>query len=395
MLKRTISWNRRHRRTSRVPVGRVVLPILICSSTFCVGCDSPAGPGPDSSLSEVSVEPDGGSVNGLGATFQFSARGSDQDGRPVPSPSVTWTSLSPGVATVDPGTGEAFAVASGQATIVAEGNGANGHAVITVSVPGSGPIQEWVFDNGPSATPPLNARQASSEIDVVGNGAGSELHLYGLWGSPSEGVVAVGEDGLVWTLEGGWEEVWSADLRGLWGTSLSEMYSVGNRGLVLHSDGTDWSWMTGGESGTLRGVWGSAPNSVFAVGNPGEEPLDGLILHYDGNSWSEFPRVEDRLADVWGVSATNVIAVGRRGGRFHVDGDIWTKAPWITGEDLSAVWGTSASNVYAVGEVGTILHYDGAGWTGENVPPGRARELLEGEGVAHGPIASWSPIRNV
>ncbi len=64
------------------------------------------------------------------------------------------------------------------------------------------------------------------------------------------------------------------ELYGLWGSSTSNIFAVGFTGTVLHFDGKVWSRMTSGTTYDLHGVWGSSPSDVFAVGN------GGTILRY-------------------------------------------------------------------------------------------------------------------
>ena len=74
-----------------------------------------------------------------------------------------------------------------------------------------------------------------------------------------------------------------------------------------------------------------------------------------------------RLQDVWGISASDVWAVGSNGTILHYNGTTsWSNIPSsFTGatQQLSGLWGNSASDVWAVGASGTIFHYNGTGWS--------------------------------
>ena len=87
----------------------------------------------------VRVIPDGASVSGVGGTTVFRPEALDAEGRKIPSPGASWSSLNPKVATVDD-QGVAIALLSGQATITAEVDGVVGSGVLTVSVPDAEPV---------------------------------------------------------------------------------------------------------------------------------------------------------------------------------------------------------------------------------------------------------------
>ena len=88
----------------------------------------------------------------MGTTFQFTAEVLDGSGNVIPGRTVTWTSLNPNIATIDPATGIVTAVASGQVTVAAEADGIVGYGVVTVSVPGLIPVGDWSMMPTPTST---------------------------------------------------------------------------------------------------------------------------------------------------------------------------------------------------------------------------------------------------
>ena len=56
---------------------------------------------------------------------------------------------------------------------------------------------------------------------------------------------------------------------GVWGSSSTNVYAVGHSGRIFHYDGTSWSRMVSGTSETLNGVWGNSGTDVYAVGSAG------------------------------------------------------------------------------------------------------------------------------
>jgi hypothetical protein len=194
-----------------------------------------------------------------------------------------------------------------------------------------------------------------------------EGELYGVWGSSSENIYAVGYGlglPLVYHNDGsGWieaspslpDELSVQDLYGIWGTSASNIYMVGavlskvtrkTVPLLYHYDGTDWNIVTvslpaGWGDSNMRGIWGSSANDIYAVGQAFDSNGQSLILvyHYDGTGWlatglSLPPGWSDGyLRNIWGTGASDIYAAGfveDGGGRsvpliYHNDGTSWTQ----------------------------------------------------------------------
>ena len=66
----------------------------------------------------------------------------------------------------------------------------------------------------------------------------------------------------------------TSELYGVWGTSSSDVFAVGFTGTILHYDGKKWSAMTSNTTYDLLSIWGASSSDIFAVGN------GGIILHY-------------------------------------------------------------------------------------------------------------------
>ncbi len=286
----------------------------------------------------VTVTPAGAAVAGVGTTQAFTATVRDGLGNIVPSPTVTWASLNPSVATVDPATGVATAVAAGQATIAATSGAVTSYALLTVAAAGSSRVNLWA--------------RASS---------GTTADVNGVWAVSPTSIYAVGAGGLILHFDG---STWSQQTGGLgsylydvWGASGTDVFAVGSGGAIRHYDGTSWSPMNGGTSQALQDVWGSSGSDVFAVG------YGGTILHYDGSAWSTMVSgTSVQLQAVWGTSRSDVFAVGSDGTILHYDGSAWSAMPGGMGWYLTDVWGTSPTNVYA-STYNAVLRYDGSAWT--------------------------------
>lgn len=82
-------------------------------------------------VTSVTVTPASVTLDAIGATQQFTAHVTAQDGRPLPAATVTWESSSP-AATVD-ASGLVTAVGNGTAQITATANGADGSASVLIA----------------------------------------------------------------------------------------------------------------------------------------------------------------------------------------------------------------------------------------------------------------------
>jgi len=227
--------------------------------------------------------------------------------------------------------------------------------------------------------------------------------LFGIWGSSSSDVHAVGEGGTILHYDGStWSGMSSGtttgELMSVWGSSSSNVFAVGgyswwdgitshSASTILHYDGSSWSEMGSGAPLTLSSIWGSSSSDIYAVGGywwwsssggEYETHSESVILHYDGSSWS--PVLADSgyaLQAVWGSSSNDIFAVGGWGdptGTYyiilHYDGTNWSQMGNGTGYTLRAVWGSSSNDVFAVGDWSNpdgnyyiILHYDGISWS--------------------------------
>jgi hypothetical protein len=272
--------------------------------------------------------------------------------------------------------------------------------IILYSVWGSGAGDVFAVGSDPLGTNGYDGAilhfDGSTWSPMPGPGVGSadgavEVSFYSVWGSSGANVFAVGESyagfsrALVARYDGaGWTEMPlpSRDNRVLTdvsGSSSQDVYAVGyfapalglrqaapptanlrsfGEGFILHYDGTLWSEVLPLTPGlAFNAVWASAPNDVFAVGSASDA---AAIYHFDGASWSPMtvPPVGP-LLDVWGVSTTDVYAVGA-GTMLHFDGQVWSEVQSVS-QRLAGVWGSSAADVFTVGSGGTIIRGSLAG----------------------------------
>jgi hypothetical protein len=139
--------------------------------------------------------------------------------------------------------------------------------------------------------------------------------------------------------------------------------SATSSGVIYHFDGTSWVARGAYSNAYLRSVWGVSPTDVFAVG-------ENIILRYNGWLWVSMPvHGAYDLRAVWASGPNDAFAVGQSGLILHYAGpkaDPWTE--WTpmnsgTATTLNGIWGSGPNDVWAVGGDDLIFHYDGAQWT--------------------------------
>lgn len=210
---------------------------------------------------------------------------------------------------------------------------------------------QWIaLDTGTSTT--LNAAKAISQ-DVV---------------------VAVGDDGIIRTNDGGqsWTRSLTTDYRlnGIDGDG-DFLFAVGNHGTIFASlnGGVSWVEQSSGTTRNLRDVHvfrGKSVHTAKAVAVGGL----GTILRTEntGEVWLTQPSViSDSLNGVHFVGRLNGWIVGDRGRVMHTnDGGVrWVTVSTNPGYNLTGIAADTNGHAWAVGTNATILSStdDGASWT--------------------------------
>lgn len=211
-------------------------------------------------------------------------------------------------------------------------------------------------------------------------------NLRDLWGTASDHVLAVGDDGTVLRFDGtDWQVVpdvpTTDDLYGVWGTSPSDVYVAGSGGTILHYDGSGWSDVGPGGNTNFRSLFG-AESMVVAVGSAAVDNVAwqgnnaGFTVAMTGASGS--------LYGTWATAGPEIFLTGNSGQILHYDGASWSPMNAGTSEWLTEVAGRAANDVWACGRSGTMLHYDGAAWQPEQVPTtAHVRGLWVGQDVVY------------
>jgi hypothetical protein len=178
-----------------------------------------------STPSSVSVSPEAATTE-IGGTFQFQAEVRDQNGTVLNDVSVTWTSQTAGVASVNE-TGLSTGIAEGTTTIEAEVNGVTGSAVLTV---------QSVDDDSTPSTPSsvsVSPEAATTEIGgtfqfqaEVRDQNGTVMNDVSVtWTSQTAGVASVNGTGLSTGIAGGTTTI-EAEVNGVTGSAVLTVQSA-------------------------------------------------------------------------------------------------------------------------------------------------------------------------
>jgi uncharacterized protein YjdB len=143
-------------------------------------------------VATIDVTPGNATLTAAGATQAFTALARDANDNPMPGVAFAWTSSNPAAAGVDPVTGVATAVATGQSAITAGAGGGSGSAVLTVALGG------LVVSVAPEAAT-LTALGAARQLDATASDAGGTPipDAVFTWASRAPAVATVDPSGLV------------------------------------------------------------------------------------------------------------------------------------------------------------------------------------------------------
>lgn len=338
----------------------------------------------------VTLAPSGQLVDVSGPAGALTATVRDSAGVAFVSPTVTWTSLNPAVATVDQ-SGTVTGVSAGQVVIQAVSDTAKGYAVVNVTDVNAAPINLWAQELDTTLSLRNIHGLRTDKIFAVGDGAiirfdgtawntGQAITgLYsGLWvvsdtfglattNSSTGGNAWMQYDGTQWTTGGaGWR------LLRIWGSAPNDVlgpeYNTAN---LRRFDGTPWILESVTTSTLWYGTYGTAADHVFIFG--GDSPTDVKVRRFDGAlPWSDAQpiAVGGRPRGAWGVRPDSVFFAGEFG-KVFVSRTIggWTdiSPPSITAQ-WSGIWGTSEQDIYVVGSSGQVARFDGSAWTVDTLP---------------------------
>ncbi len=255
--------------------------LLACAVLCACGEDTPAEP---SVPTTITVTPSELSFASVGDAEQLSARVFDQHGGAMTNVRVQWSSIRPGVAKVELGSGLVTAAGNGSTTITARAGGAAGQATVAVEqVPTAieaarGDGQEGFFNE------PLPVAPGARVLDANGNPARDiavSFEVTSGGGSVSDASDVTGADGIaetVWTLGADSVQTLSATAAGM----TAEFTVTATRlPLTILVDSLDWGRATVPYRHALEARGGTSEGYVWSLGDDGALP-EGLELSADG-----------------------------------------------------------------------------------------------------------------
>ena len=335
-------------------------------------------------VASVTISPSSASVS-VGSTVGLSATAFNPSGDVISGAAVQWSSGDATIATVG-ATGVVTGIAQGTATITATVSGKTASATITVT-PAATTLTPTIALSATTASFSATAGGSNPSAQTVQVTNGGTGILSGL----STGVTYQSGQAIGWlsaalnattapatltltptvgTLPAGTYNATVALSSSATGVTNSPRTVAVQFTVATQTPSTlGWSSVASGIIARLWSVWGISASDVWAVGDN-----KGTILHYNGTTWSSVGSgTNQALFSVWGISASDVWAVGDNatgtGTITHYNGTSWLSVSSPTSSALRSVWGTSASDVWAVGysggvlSGGTLIHYDGATWS--------------------------------
>lgn len=226
-------------------------------------------------------------------------------------------------------------------------------AMVAGGQQGDGPSRGFLLRRTPAGWEPDVLPEGTPMLDWVGR-AGDDVWTVGLQGT------ALRRDGDAWVAYPTGTDV---TLWGVWGSAIDDAWAVGGDGIaepptLLHWDGASWSTVAlpalPREANALFKVWGADAEHVYVAGDA------GVLLRRVGAAWEA--TVTDSLAPfiaVWGRgdgAGVEAIAVG---GRSNARIARWDGAAWqaVTLEPagLNGVWVADDGTATLVGRIGGIF----------------------------------------
>ncbi len=333
---------------------RLTLAWLLLGGVTAYACGGEqVSTGPEvPTVASVTVTPDSATFTSLGILKLFTAAAHDAAGSKITGKTFTWESSAENVATVSR-LGMVTSLADGVVSITATVDDILGSASVTVQ---QTPAKVFVTPVGASlsgvgATQAFTAEVQDAKFNVMA--------LPVTWSSLNPNIATIDVSGLATTAATGQVSI-AATVQNM--TAGYAVLTVSEPGMAPIAT---WSSTVIDPTVGIFGVWGVSSSDIFAVG------LGGEIYRYDGIDWTAMTSgTSQTLRDVWGTAADDIYAVGADGTILRYDGANWSTMPLEASIPLFGVWGASPNNIYAVGSRSTIVDFDGTQWRTLTSEPG-------------------------
>ncbi|NPV11234.1 MAG: glucosyl transferase [Ignavibacteria bacterium] len=177
-------------------------------------------------------------------------------------------------------------------------------------------------------------------------------------------------DGNRWIAECSINPLLTGAINKLWGSSSEDLYAVGNNGNIVHWDGVRWTRIESGTDLQFLDIYGaSCPKTgeltILAVCTR-NNPLGKGIYKIAGNTSTEisYYPIQWELWSVWFVPNRHYYVVGSGiYEKITLSDSFWKNGPLdITHYATTCIRGNGLNDVFIVGAFGELLHFNGFRW---------------------------------
>jgi hypothetical protein len=161
----------------------------------------------------------------------------------------------------------------------------------------------------------------------------------------------------------------------LWGTSSENLYAVGNNGTIAHYDGENWQKIETGTDLPVQDIDGSNSEegdlNIFICGSDNLSPAyDKQFFKIENAKARNIPiQVEGtfRPYGLWVASPYRVWLAGDSYAQYR-SGDNWQKFDDGISAFVEDIEGNTVNDIYACGHFGLITHFNGLRWQSLGIP---------------------------
>ncbi len=157
----------------------------------------------------------------------------------------------------------------------------------------------------------------------------------------------------------------------LWGSSSNSVYAVGDNGNIAFYNGSSWRKIDSGTNIDIHDIWGEVDNTtgkttILAVASLQFSGNAIELLQIDENSVTKLntSSLSLNLSSIWFDLGKQYYVVGD--GIFQkrvLNEEVWKNKPLdFTSYYTFAIRGNSYNDIFVVGGFGEILHYNGKNW---------------------------------
>ncbi|MEJ5305001.1 MAG: glucosyl transferase, partial [Ignavibacteria bacterium] len=179
-------------------------------------------------------------------------------------------------------------------------------------------------------------------------------------------------DGNRWIAECSINPLLTGAINKLWGSSSEDLYAVGNNGNIAHWDGRKWTKIESGTDLHIYDIWGdynekTGKTEILAIAAELDVNRGSKVLRIEGNSVTEEYNngLSWDVGGIWFKSGRRYYIAGAGIHQKHYLSDsVWKRySPGVVTNYVGyGIKGSDINNVFAVGSFLEIVHYNGFSW---------------------------------